>query len=309
MTETDTSAPVTTGRSFHPKLRMPLHASTGTSIDAADAAAPRFVLCHVRSGHAVFALEGRRFPVSAPAVILLDERLRPVISNAQALQLANLYFQPVLINNVFTLETLHTTELRQQFSGSVKQDLFLLHRFLAQDHAERIHHLAPHVHERLSQLFQLTVEQARQQPDAYWPCRTRSYLIELLFQLRMLEPAETIHPGAQAGSRTERALLYLNEHYHQDFTLGDLARACHTNRTTLNTEFRASTGMSVRAYVITQRMKVAAAMLRDTQVPVAEIMQRVGYANPSHFTRAFRQTLGSSPSDYRQANSWMLRKA
>lgn len=294
--------------------RLPVQVGVGAAIEAADPALPRFALCHVRSGAAVFALGGQRIPVVAPSVILLDEAVRPVISQAHDLQLGCLYFHPKVINSAFaTVADLHAPTRNQQFSGSTRQDLFLLQGFLSAEAAEHCHFLAPHVHERIAQLFQFTVRQLQQKSDKFWPCRTRSFLIELLFQLRMLGPTSEVYPvqalGEGGGTRMERALLYLHENYSRDFTLGDMARACHTNRTTLNAEFRTITGMSVRAYTISLRMKVAAAMLRDTQIPVSEIMARVGYGNASHFTRAFRQTLGSAPSDYRQANSWMLNKA
>lgn len=301
----------TVGKVFHPRTRLKFAVHEGEQLLPASEAAPRYVLCHVRAGSAVLAIGGTAIPVVAPTVILLSEAMRPEIMHARGLQLTSLYFHPSLINNAFDLELIQSEQARDRFKGSTHQDLFLLERFFADNTAERIAHLPAHVHERVRQSIDLAVAEADTQPDKYWPCRIRSFLIEALFQLRMLAPvpiASSFAPtNDMRGSRIVRAMRFLQERYQSDFTLGEVARACCTNRTTLNAEFRAATGMTVRAYTISLRMKMAAGMLRDTALPVAEIMNRVGYENPSHFTRAFRTTVGTSPRDYRNTQCWINR--
>ncbi|HSD39571.1 MAG TPA: AraC family transcriptional regulator [Rhodocyclaceae bacterium] len=272
---------------------------------------PRYVLCHVRAGSAVFVMDGVAIPVMAPATILLDETLRPEILHARDLRIVSLYFHPSLINNAFSLEQIQSQGGRDALKGSIHQDLFLLERFFASSVGDRVAQLPPHVNERVSQSIDLGAVEMRIQPDKYWPCRIRSFLIEALFQLRMLEPMPSssvfVPADDMRASRVARAMSFLQERYHSDFTLSEVARVCCTNRTTLNSEFRAATGMTVRAYTISLRIKMAAGLLRDTGLPVAEIMSRVGYENPSHFTRAFRQTIGASPRDYRTAQCWVTK--
>jgi len=48
-------------------------------------------------------------------------------------------------------------------------------------------------------------------------------------------------------------------------------------------------------------------LLRDTVLPVTEIMNRVGYQDSTHFWRTFRKHIGQSPSEYRQHFSWLMR--
>ena len=295
----------TQGRAFHMQLTVPL----GWRHDAGSAAglvvSPRFAVGLLRSGSAVLSFDGLALPIAAPAVFILDELTRPLIRNAHALQLSTLYFDPVYVNSALSMAQVHAEPLRPQLTGSPKQDYFLLERFVKLDGAQRVFVLPPHVGERVAGLMDAVIAEADQQPDKFWPCRTRSYLIELLFQLRLLptdEGAALALPGKADDARSiriGRALSYVQERFQQDFTLGELARNCATNRTTLNAEFRVATGMTVRAYAIALRMRMAAALLRDTRIPVAEVMQRVGYENQSHFTRAFRHTLGETPRAYR----------
>ncbi|MGI9369973.1 MAG: helix-turn-helix domain-containing protein [Ruegeria sp.] len=50
-------------------------------------------------------------------------------------------------------------------------------------------------------------------------------------------------------------------------------------------------------------VKHARKQLRDTSRPVSEIAAALGYADPSNFSRAFRQATGHSPSDFRRMNA------
>ena len=55
----------------------------------------------------------------------------------------------------------------------------------------------------------------------------------------------------------------------------------------------------MRAYLVQLRLKMAESLLRDTQLPVGQIANRVGYEDTSHFIRLFRRSLGQTPSAYR----------
>jgi AraC family L-rhamnose operon regulatory protein RhaS len=48
------------------------------------------------------------------------------------------------------------------------------------------------------------------------------------------------------------------------------------------------------------RINLAAAMLRDTGLPITEVRQRVGFNDDSHFRRTFRKYLGMAPGEYRR---------
>jgi AraC family L-rhamnose operon regulatory protein RhaS len=50
---------------------------------------------------------------------------------------------------------------------------------------------------------------------------------------------------------------------------------------------------------------MACTLLRDTRLPIYEIMSRIGYENPSHFTRIFRQMMDIAPSEYRAEQCWV----
>ena len=49
-------------------------------------------------------------------------------------------------------------------------------------------------------------------------------------------------------------------------------------------------------------MNKASEMLKQSQMPIAEIASSVGYENQLHFSRAFKNTFGVSPTAYRNAH-------
>ena len=91
----------------------------------------------------------------------------------------------------------------------------------------------------------------------------------------------------------------MHTHYQEKITIAKLTREFHTNRTTLSKRFHEVTGMPVIAYLIQLRINLAAAMLRDTGLPITEVRQRVGFNDDSHFRRTFRKYLGMAPGEYR----------
>ena len=52
-------------------------------------------------------------------------------------------------------------------------------------------------------------------------------------------------------------------------------------------------------YVIECRMERAKSLLRESNLPINEIAQMVGYSSQSHFSTVFRQFTGRSPMRYR----------
>jgi AraC-like DNA-binding protein len=86
----------------------------------------------------------------------------------------------------------------------------------------------------------------------------------------------------------------------QDATLEQLATLVDLSPNYLTTLFRHHTGLSVVAYVNDVRHREALSLLRHTDLTTAEIGRRVGYADPSAFSRAFKARAGYPPLQYRR---------
>lgn len=105
--------------------------------------------------------------------------------------------------------------------------------------------------------------------------------------------------AAERASSMAKVSNYLLENLAATPNLDDLARIAATNRTSLNQNFQRLNGMSVFDWLREQRLLKSALLLKNTERPILDIAQSVGYASHAGFTAAFRQRFGVSPRQYR----------
>lgn len=78
-----------------------------------------------------------------------------------------------------------------------------------------------------------------------------------------------------------------------------LAEKAALSRSAFAERFQRIMGASPAAYLAEVRMQEARALLRDNEVSVAQIAERLGYATEAAFRRAFRRVVGATPGDVR----------
>lgn len=92
----------------------------------------------------------------------------------------------------------------------------------------------------------------------------------------------------------------LAQHMDRRVTIEELAHRYLINPTTLKTVFKEVYGSSLAAHMKEHRMERAAALLRETDLSVAEIAGQVSYESQSKFTAAFKEQFGQLPKEYRR---------
>jgi AraC-like DNA-binding protein len=106
-----------------------------------------------------------------------------------------------------------------------------------------------------------------------------------------------------------RAKDLADARYFEPLTVDDLARAAKLSRAHFSREFRRVFGESPHQYLLTRRLERAAALLRNTDWPVAHICLAVGLKGVGSFTTSFGRAFGMSPTAYRAAHPPALSKA
>src|SRR5262245_15308738 len=75
----------------------------------------------------------------------------------------------------------------------------------------------------------------------------------------------------------------------------ELARRVNLSRSRLTHLFRIPTGTSPARYLREARLDRARTLVEETSLSIKEIMARVGFNDPSHFSRDFSRRHGASP--------------
>ncbi len=157
----------------------------------------------------------------------------------------------------------------------------------------------------LDPLIDLTMEQAQTSSPGSRGVSLR--LSELMFieLLRRYIDAPGPKPAGWLSALQDppigRALGALHKSPSDPWTVEVLARMAGLSRTIFAERFSRLTGHPPLRYLMLWRMHLAAQMLAENTLPVAEIGYRVGYSSESAFSRGFKRTVGVSPDEWRRS--------
>lgn len=98
----------------------------------------------------------------------------------------------------------------------------------------------------------------------------------------------------------KESLTFIEQNFQNDITIEDIATYCGLNRSYFGKIFHESTGKSPQEFLITYRMTKATELLKLTDFSISDIGNAVGYPNQLHFSRAFKNTFGISPREWRK---------
>ena len=99
--------------------------------------------------------------------------------------------------------------------------------------------------------------------------------------------------------RLKRVVEYIDDHLSAKISLLDLAAVAGLSRMHFASQFRKATGMRPHDYLLTQRIRRAAELLRASEIPVVEIALTVGFQTQAHFTTVFKRFIGCTPCRWR----------
>ncbi len=95
------------------------------------------------------------------------------------------------------------------------------------------------------------------------------------------------------------AIEYIEDHYPDwDFSLGSLAESMGVSEGHISRLFKAETDISINNYLTKYRIRKAMDYLKDVQVKVYEVAEKVGYQDIAYFSNTFKKLVGKNPSDY-----------
>lgn len=95
---------------------------------------------------------------------------------------------------------------------------------------------------------------------------------------------------------------YLQAYLEYDISVSHITSVFHYNQQYLGRLFKKETGLSIREYILQQRIDRAQLLLENSGDTVSEIASRVGFNSVNYFNRHFKNKYGMSPTQYRNRN-------
>lgn len=96
----------------------------------------------------------------------------------------------------------------------------------------------------------------------------------------------------------KQAISYMEQHYKEKLTLTDVAEKVYVSHWHLS-KLLNSTGKSFSDVLNEIRIENAKELMEDSSLHIADISERVGFADTAHFSRVFKKYTGMSANEYR----------
>lgn len=245
--------------------------------------------------------EGQTRVVKAPALIGLSQKDVLDYKILQGIKVCILFFKPTVIRDEFTYDRIDSGEFNEAWGTSIYQDYILIRAVTYSTNVcDRAIEVPLNALKRMKELYSAAEKELHGQKDGFWPCRSRSYLMELLFYIVYTfveaSPDNEVSPEQDEFSKIAE---YLNEHIDEPITVETVTKKFAINRNKLNDIFMKQASMTCHDYLLNLRLDLAKVMLTNTELPINEISSRVGYPDANYFAKLFKNVTGRTPSQYR----------
>jgi len=130
-----------------------------------------------------------------------------------------------------------------------------------------------------------------------YPLSTGGEVLALLG--RLLELKEMNEPGTKYFYAVRKAQAHILRHAFETIDYHRLAKQIGVSETTFRRAFLKLAHQTPLQFQLSIRLKHACKLLEETDFPIAEIAQKVGFPLPHYFTRLFKEKIGRSPTRYK----------
>ena len=96
-------------------------------------------------------------------------------------------------------------------------------------------------------------------------------------------------------------LDYINDHFNEKISLGDLSQRCFYNPAYFSRLFKKAFNMSFTDYIMDVRLKHCSELLKNSDFTIDKIIEACGFSDRNTFYERFKNKYGCTPSEYRNA--------
>ena len=111
-----------------------------------------------------------------------------------------------------------------------------------------------------------------------------------------------------AASEAPAISAIMEMNFQHNLSIDEFARMCNRSVSSFKREFRKHYATSPGKWLLERRLERSASLLQSTFMSVTEIAFDSGFEDLSHFSRAFKEKYGRSPSFYRKSGNSVVSK-
>jgi len=134
--------------------------------------------------------------------------------------------------------------------------------------------------------------------DSYFKLKCMELL--LFFSIDNLINAETISLSKKQTKIVENVKNDLIDDLGSKITIDQLASKYGISKTTLKNCFKEVYGKPIFKWRKEYKMDYACKLIKEDNFTISEISKRVGYSSPSKFSKAFKEYVGCTPSEFKK---------
>ncbi|MBE5867479.1 MAG: AraC family transcriptional regulator [Lachnospiraceae bacterium] len=128
----------------------------------------------------------------------------------------------------------------------------------------------------------------------------KAKVFELLSEYIKLANPQGIHIRDQNDERLEKLLEYINDNLDKNITNDELAGIVPMHLNAFGRYFKEKVGDPPAKYIFAKKMEKVKKLLEESNMPISDIMEKIGIHDASHFCKMFKAYYGMSPKRYRE---------
>ena len=134
-------------------------------------------------------------------------------------------------------------------------------------------------------------------------CSLETFLIRLLrLAEREGRESDTFFTTAAelSDSLVAAVIEYLSGRIYEKVSLDELSAALHYSKSRICHIFKEKTDTSIKQYFLRAKLEEAKRLLREGDLSVTEISDKLNFESPNHFSKMFHKAVGISPSEFKR---------
>lgn len=96
------------------------------------------------------------------------------------------------------------------------------------------------------------------------------------------------------------AMENIHKHIYDEIDIDALAKELGYNTYYMTKLFKKETGMSMKEYILKERIENAKILLETTSLDINEVSDYLSFHSPSYFSTTFKKVTGYTPLEYRK---------